>query len=34
MELNDKLTTLRKERDLSQLDVTDALGVTRQAISR
>ena len=34
MELNDKLTALRKERDLSQLDVADALGVTRQAISR
>ncbi|MBU5436025.1 helix-turn-helix transcriptional regulator [Pseudoflavonifractor sp. MSJ-37] len=34
MELKDRLTALRKERELSQLDVADALGVTRQAISR
>lgn len=34
MELKDKLTHLRKEKGLSQLELAEALRVSRQAVSR
>ncbi|MBR7055477.1 MAG: helix-turn-helix transcriptional regulator [Oscillospiraceae bacterium] len=34
MKLNEKLTSLRKEKGLSQNDLSNLLGVSRQAISR
>lgn len=34
MELSEKLTTLRKSKGLSQLELAEAINVSRQAISR
>ena len=34
MELKDKLVTLRKKKGLSQLELAEAIGVSRQAVSR
>ena len=34
MELGEKLAALRKQRGLSQMDAAEALGVSRQAVSR
>lgn len=34
MKLEEKLTALRKEKGLSQLELAEALGVSRQAVSR
>ena len=33
MELSEKLTTLRKSKGLSQLELAEAINVSRQAIS-
>ena len=34
MSIGDRITTLRKERNLSQIDLAHALGVSRQAVSK
>ena len=34
MKLEEKLTALRKEKGLSQMELAEALGVSRQAVSR
>ena len=34
MKLEERLTALRKKKGLSQLELAEALGVSRQAVSR